>query len=56
MHTNSSRAALPVVALLISNELQQRLFTFSAQEKLASLATVIQFPDRLLLMSSMRNL
>ena len=45
MHTNSSRAALPVVALLISNELQQRLFTFSAQEQLASLATVIQFPD-----------
>ena len=45
MHINSSRAALPVVALLIYNELQQRLFTFSAQEQLASLATVIQFSD-----------
>jgi len=33
------------VALLISDELQQRLFTFSAQEQLASFATVIQFPD-----------
>jgi phosphoglycerate dehydrogenase-like enzyme len=45
LNTYSARAALPTVALLVSDELQQRLFTFSAQEQLASFATVIQFPD-----------
>ena len=45
MENAHSGEALPTVALLLSEQLQKRLFTAAALQQLTSLATVVQFPE-----------